>query len=348
MSRETNQWLQNNVLRGFTDKRGRAWWATRTAEDSTGESNHYPGAIPVADLRRRLFGWTAVPVRVSRDPLPGQPGGPVALPDFRAWVRDDNGETLEIHSDTYKGHQYGTALVSNVEQILDQGLDVANAGLLRRGAVGWVQVEMPDNIDTPEGVTFRPFLMATTSFDGSIATTYKLGYTDVVCDNTREMFLSEAGNTYRVRHTANSGMRIADARTALEIMFKQTEGIEAEIRALCSVDVSDKQWSAFLEAHQPISADTTTRSTTMAENRRAELTKLWNTDTRVSPWRGTAWGVVQATNTYMHHIQTVKNVTRAERNMLRAVKGEIGGEDRKVLTVLGKVLDRELVGAGTK
>ena len=48
---------------------------------------------------------------------------------------------------------------------------------------------MPDTIATPDGVTFRPNLLATTSFDGSIATTYKRTVTITVCDNTRELWL---------------------------------------------------------------------------------------------------------------------------------------------------------------
>ncbi len=51
---------------------------------------------------------------------------------------------------------------------------------------------MPDTITTPEGVAFRPNLLATTSFDGSIATTYKRTVTDTMCDNTRELALSES------------------------------------------------------------------------------------------------------------------------------------------------------------
>lgn len=40
-------------------------------------------------------------------------------------------------------------------------------------------------------------------------------------------------------------------------------------------------------------------------------------------WRGTAWGVVQAVNTYAHHEGIVRNADRAERNMMRAVNGRV-------------------------
>jgi hypothetical protein len=83
------------------------------------------------------------------------------------------------------------------------------------------------------------------------------------------------------------------------------------------------------------------RSHTIAEHKRESLTKLWNHDTRVAPWRGTAYGVIQAVNTWAHHEQTV----RAERNMLRAVTGNVDTLDTDTLTTLSKVLDRPILRA---
>ena len=57
-------------------------------------------------------------------------------------------------------------------KILDDNLSISSAGLLRN-RVAWVEVSVPDNITTPEGVVFRPNPLATTSFDGSLATSYK-------------------------------------------------------------------------------------------------------------------------------------------------------------------------------
>ena len=77
----------------------------------------------------------------------------------------------------------------------------------------------------------------------------------------------------------------------------------------------------------------------MAENKQSSLTKLWTSDERVSPWRGTAWGVVQAVNTYEHHIATVKGGPRPERIMARAISGDFDKKDSQALALLGKVLE---------
>jgi len=80
-------------------------------------------------------------------------------------------------------------LLTTVADLLDDDLVNSSAGLLRGGAIAWVEVSMPDTIATPDGVTFRPNLLATTSFDGSIATTYKRTVTITVCENIRELWL---------------------------------------------------------------------------------------------------------------------------------------------------------------
>jgi len=58
VSQETMKWLNNNTLIGFTDKRGNAWHYRES--DQGDESNHYPGAIPVDDVLRRLFNFKVI------------------------------------------------------------------------------------------------------------------------------------------------------------------------------------------------------------------------------------------------------------------------------------------------
>ena len=86
------------------------------------------------------------------------------------------------------------------------------------GAIAWVEVSVPDSITTAEGVTFRPNLLATTSFDGSIATTFKRTVTDTVCDNTRECALAENGQQYKVKHSRHSHAKLGQAREALAMI----------------------------------------------------------------------------------------------------------------------------------
>jgi hypothetical protein len=105
--------------------------------------------------------------------------------DRQAICRDDNHAVMGLVRQRLHEHQYRERLLTRVANVLDDDLSISSAGLLRDRGIAWVEVSVPDSITTPESVEFRPNLLATTSFDGSIATTFKRTVTDVVCDNTR-------------------------------------------------------------------------------------------------------------------------------------------------------------------
>ena len=67
MSRETLTHLNTQTLIGYTSKRGQAWHYR--AEHQGSEPNHYEHAVPVADVRRRLFHWSPVEAGRDRDRL---------------------------------------------------------------------------------------------------------------------------------------------------------------------------------------------------------------------------------------------------------------------------------------
>ncbi|MFD0888759.1 DUF932 domain-containing protein, partial [Streptosporangium algeriense] len=296
MSRETLQWLNDNTLIGFTDKRGTAWHYRATLQNA--EPNHYPGAIPVEDVKRRLFGWQALshPIYVEHPVT----GGLAQVPDRQAILRSDTGHVMGIFSNGYQPHPYVEWLIDTIARLLDDDLSIGSAGLLRGGAVAWVSVEVPDNVVTPEGVEFRPHLFGATSFDGSLATTLKRAVTNVVCDNTMAAGLAEHGQQVKIKHSKNSRLRLAQARDALNIVHQVADDFTQQVRLLCQTTVTDRQWAAFLNTHVPIPEEPG-RARTLAETKRDALQQLWRHDSRVAPWAGTGWGVLQAVNTHTHH-----------------------------------------------
>ena len=315
MSRETSNWLNNNVLVGMTDKRGNAWHYKASEQD--GETNHYSGAVPIEDVRRRLFDWKAVEMPMFfQTPL-----GMMPIEGRKAIVRDDTYAVLGVPSARYAPHQYDEWLLSAVGNLLDDELIIGSAGLLRGGAVAWVQVEMPENMRAGD-VEFRPNLLATTSFDGSIASTYKRTATIVVCDNTRSAALSETGQTWSVKHTAHSAMRVEEARQATNIIFDLGKTFQAEIEAMLAVKVTDQQFTRWVDLMEPLGGEESKARTTRAKNTRQVLQEMWTGDARVTPWKNTGFGVMQVANTFRQHLRPTRGNTMAvERTMMDTLQG---------------------------
>lgn len=199
---------------------------------------------------------------------------------------------------------------------------------------------MPETITTPEGVAFRPHLLAAAAHDGSLSTTYQRVVTNVVCDNTMSAALREGtrhGQRMKVKHSSRSLGRLTEARQALGIVHTIADDFARQVAELTAAKVSDGAWSRFLDSLIQLPPEPG-RSRTMAENKREVLQRLYRHDERVAPWAGSAWGVVQAVNTMTHHEGIVRGVSRAERNAQRAVTGGADKLDRETLERLNAVL----------
>lgn len=334
MSQETMRDLNNNTLIGYTEKRGTAWHYR--ASEQGDEPNHYPGPIPVEDVRRRLFPWKAVEGALTTTILTEDGVETITDETRKVIVRPDTGTILGVFKEGYTVHQYDEWLIRNVESLLDSDLAVGSAGLLKGGAVAWVQIEMADTL-TVEGVDFRPFLTAATSMDGSLATTYQQGAQVVVCDNTLSAAMLENTSRIRIKHSARSLGRLGEARDALGIVHATADAFADAVRELTAREVSPGDWRKFLYAFSPDDEQATDRVRRYAGEKRDQLDRLWRWDPRVSPWSGTGYGVVAAVNTWTHHEQWARGGTRVDRNTQRMVTGKVDELDRSSVALLDRV-----------
>lgn len=338
MSNETMNWLNENVLVGFTKKRGNAWhWRA-------GTDNHYDDAIPVEDVRRRLFDWEPVKVETEwKRPVNGL--GPLTEAEPTGeyiYARSDSMDKLCATTDSHKAHGYSEWLIQNVSNVLDDTVQIGSAGLLKGGNIAWVQIEMPESYMI-DGVEYRPTILASTSINGSMASGYKLANTIVVCDNTLSAAQAEHGPVYKVRHTKDSKFVVGDAREKIGITLeKQADAFGAELHSMISQDVSDKAFESFLDIVNPVPVGEGTtpgekRAKTMAEAKRAKFEDMWSTDPRVCTWKNTLWGVVQLMNTYQTHERMFKG-NAVESTLMSTITGDSFKKDADTLTVIKKVL----------
>lgn len=338
MSRESMEWLNQNVLVGFTKERGTAWHYKAALQGT--EANHYEGAIPIDDVKRRLFFWNAVEAPVFVKVPEGTGFKYIEQTDRKAVVRDDSWKTLGMFKEGYAIHQYEQWLLGTVSDIIDDSdLRIGSAGLLRDGGVAWVSIELPENVQTSVGFDVRPHLLATTSHNGSLATSFLTVCTAVVCDNTLTTALNEGGAKHSTRHSKHSGFKLQSVRDALGIVHTLADDIVEQIERLSALTVTNTQWDEIVNRIVPVDTGIDARPQTVsrAKNKQEEIRSLYLHDPRVAPWTGTALGVLNAFNTYSHHL-TGKNETRVERNALNALTGKSSEFDQYVLNIMNEVV----------
>ena len=118
-----------------------------------------------------------------------------------------------------------------------------------------------------------------------------------------------------------------------------------------SIPVSEEQWNAYLDEIAPVpeakEGKRGTRGVTLATNKRESLSDLYFTDAKVKPWNGTAFGVLQADNTYRTWNGTVRGADggRMERYYSNMIDGTVESADNDAIKALSKVLGRQLLAA---
>jgi phage/plasmid-like protein (TIGR03299 family) len=341
--------LARNVVVGMVDRYAFPWWAGSWTPDM-GESPFYRHGIPAEVVRRRVFPW-----KVEEHPLydpseymqfgeenPDDPDGepvnvrlePIAYRRTEGWKalrREGTGTLLHVVTSGYRVHGFAETLLDGFSTILGDTLVISSAGTLKGGRVGWVQVETDDLVHV-EGVEIRPHALFTTSHDQSFSTSCRENSTNVKCDNSHRRCLGEAVPVWSMRHTSGSKLtdeKIEEARRTLGLMIeKEADSWQIELELLLREPVSNSEFEDVVQGLFPLEDEKGKplegRSKSMVITKREALHRMWRRDPRVQPWAGSAWGVVQAFNTFQTHEQTVRNVSRPERAMLNAIDGDTG------------------------
>jgi phage/plasmid-like protein (TIGR03299 family) len=332
MSMETMEWLNTKTLIGDTDRRGTAW------HYRAGATNHYPGAVPI-DVVEKLI----CPFEPLRQPLyiKREDGSFMELPNFIGMAAENaRDDVYAVHSGGYEVHPFRRWLIEKVSNLVDEGnLHVSSAGVLAKGAVAWVEISIADTL-TVEGFDYRPHLLATTSANGRYETTYGRKAQATVCDNTLAIADREQGSRISYRHTKGSVARIKDVAEATGLILSQAAAFDEEVRNLLSWQVKPALFSRFLDEMIPEKGKDgmllTGAALTRVEKKRETMAGMWNGDPRVSPWNGTALGILQLSNTWQHHNTGITKATahRVERNMLNAISGKTEDTDMVALGIL--------------
>ena len=350
MSKETMTWLRNNIRVGYVNEDGPAWWA---AQNHMTDGSHFDGPVPMEEITK-VLSVPLVPATVQAIYTGANGESAIATNDqMKGIVRQDTGHLIKVFSSGYQIHNYTEWLVNKVARVLDtnrEDLTAKSVGLLRNGGQAWLQIRLSDSFEV-NGFGFVPFFTAATSADGSLASQYALGFDASVCDNTLSMALLGAIAKTKFKHTSNSNdtEREPEIRDALGLLFSMKDDFMTSATQLMETPVTDAQFTEWLNLTVPVpeakEGKRGSRGVTIATNKRDALTDLYYTDAKAAPWNGTAFGVLQADNTFRTWNGVVRGADggRMERYHSNMIDGTTEAGDSTAIATLSKVLGRELI-----
>ena len=232
-------------------------------------------------------------VRLEDITLPGR-----SSTAFYATVRtnpfDGGNDVLGVVKERYRTYQ-NEDLFAFGDNLLDGGR-WETAGSIKEGKVvfGSLALDREVVLD-PSGANDKvnTYLLVHTSHDGSLSIQASVTPVRVVCQNTLNMALAGAKQTYKIRHTAKAEGRVQAAREALGIAHKYVDAFEKEAATLYAAAVNDNLFFDIIAAAYPKPDEDVKGSQTKWENKVDSLFTIWNGETETTI-KGTAWGAYNA------------------------------------------------------
>lgn len=141
----------------------------------------------------------------------------IESPDFQATVRDDNGYILGYVTERYQPVQNVEAFdfMDGLNQ--DGIVKYESAGSLRGGRVVWVLARMGSIMEVVPGDAVQPYVLFSTSHDGTASICVQPTSVRVVCANTLRVALGRKGCGISFKHDGSVQERLAAAKDAVKL-----------------------------------------------------------------------------------------------------------------------------------
>lgn len=166
------------------------------------------------------------------------------FPGRRILYRSDSGDALGFVSNSYHVVQPREVLEFFRDLAEDHGFTLETAGVLFEGKKYWALARVPQELQMGKDKV-RAHLMLATACDGSMSTTAKYVATRVVCNNTIQMAMGEAGGgVSRTKH--NTSFKAGSVKEELEVFGAAWKETQTLIKALNKRVVKDAEAVKFL------------------------------------------------------------------------------------------------------
>jgi phage/plasmid-like protein (TIGR03299 family) len=247
-------------------------------------------------LRIAKLNWQVIPTpiytegAVTAASLPGAKVHPIE--GFVANVREDTNEVLGVVTDKYRIAQNADAF-KFADDLMgltkEDGARYETAGSLWNGRRVFMLINLPEEKILDDSV--ERYLCLANSHDGSSALKVFCTATRVVCNNTLNMALRNAGRGISIRHMSSMDQRKSEAVRTLGVASRYFDELRkfAEYLSGKKVNADD-----LLKKLYPEDPKWTLRQKKSNEDLKGVVLDIYNGKPDLANFRGTAWGFVQA------------------------------------------------------
>jgi phage/plasmid-like protein (TIGR03299 family) len=172
-----------------------------------------------------------------------------------------------------------------------------SAGSLKKGKIVFGTVDIPRTmVLDPQGANdeTKLYLIVWTSHDGSVAVQAAITPVRVVCQNTLNLAMKNAKQSFKIRHTQSVEGRIQVARETLGLALGYFDEFEKEAQGLFAQAITDAEFSKLIRTIYP-KPDVENKGTLKKwENKVVLIDDLYHNSPTNATIKGTKWGAFNA------------------------------------------------------
>ena len=219
-------------------------------------------------------------------------------------------DVLSVVGSRYKVVQ-NEELFSFAENLHDgnPNVKVDSAGSLKNGRVVYGSWNLPNElILDPNGANDKTslYLIVWTSHDGSVAVQAAITPVRVRCQNTLNLAMKRAKQSFKIRHTQTADGKILQAREALGLSVAYFDEFSKEAQELFSREITDKKFSEIINKLYPKPEKDKKGALKKWENKVILLDDLYHNSNTNANIKGTAWGALNALTERLDYFRTAR------------------------------------------
>ena len=220
-------------------------------------------------------------------------------------------DVLSVVGSRYKVVQ-NEDLFSFADQIHDADPNCRweSAGSLKNGKVVFGTVDIPRTmVLDPQGANDQTklYLIVWTSHDGSVAVQAAITPVRVVCQNTLNLAMKSAKQSFKIRHTQTAEGKIQIARETLGLTLGYFDAFEKEAQELFKQEITDAEFHKLIRTIYPKPADDASKlAITKWENKVVLLDDLYFNSPTNANIKGTKWGAFNALTERLDYFRSVR------------------------------------------
>lgn len=172
------------------------------------------------------------------------------IPGYKANIRDTDNRILGVVTDRYKVVQNSEAFAFT-DALLGEGIKYETAGALQDGKKIWILAKLPDKYII-EGEQIDPYLVFSSSHDGSGAIKVAMTPIRVVCQNTLNVALSSAKRIWSTIHVGDLAAKMDEAHNTLLLAEKYMGKLGTEVSKLSKIRLSDAKVMEYIDMLLPM------------------------------------------------------------------------------------------------